>query len=125
MKKYLPLTVMAISLLSLSSCYCDKYVVGNINPDEPLVHVASMHNQHFLGGLVVNHQRTKAFVPGVENYVIESKHTFWDVVVTGVTCGIYTPTTTKFYVPRSNPNVACGFSTKSMSKAYKGYLKEK
>lgn len=109
--------------LSLSSCYCDKYTVGNIDPEEPLVHVASEHNQHFIGGLLVNHKKVKAFIPGVEDYVIESKQTFWDAVVSAATLGIYTPMTTKFYVPKSNPNVVI-LKQKPTSKAYKGYLQD-
>ena len=93
------------------------------NPEEPLVHVASEHNQHFLCGLIVNHQKVKSYVPGVENYVIENKQTFWDGFVSGITFGIYTPTTTKFYVPKSNANVVVK-KKKPMSKAYKGYLKD-
>ena len=112
-----------VSVSCLTSCYCDKYAVGTINPEEPLVHVASEHNQHFLCGLIVNHQKVKSYVPGVENYVIENKQTFWDGFVSGITFGIYTPTTTKFYVPKSNANVVVK-KKKPMSKTYKGYLKD-
>ena len=38
------------------------------------------------------------------------------------TVGIYTPTTTKYYVKKDNPNVVVK-KKKVMSKAYKGYLK--
>ena len=123
MKKYFIAALMAVSVSCLTSCYCDKFAVGTINPEEPLVHVASEHNQHFLCGLIVNHQKVKSYVPGVENYVIENKQTFWDGFVSGITFGIYTPTTTKFYVPKSNANVVVK-KKKPMSKAYKGYLKD-
>ena len=45
MKKYFIAALMAVSVLCLTSCYCDKYAVGTINPEEPLVHVVSEHNQ--------------------------------------------------------------------------------
>lgn len=76
MKKYFIAALMAVSVSCLTSCYCDKYAVGTINPEEPLVHVASEHNQHFLCGLIVNHQKVKSYVPGVENYLIEKNRLF-------------------------------------------------
>ena len=99
MKKYFIAALMAVSVSCLTSCYCDKYAVGT------------------------NHQKVKSYVPGVENYVIENKQTFWDGFVSGITFGIYTPTTTKFYVPKSNANVVVK-KKKPMSKTYKGYLKD-
>lgn len=108
----------------LSSCCCDKMVVGNITEadyDRGLVHVASRHNVHILG-LNVTHEKAKDYVKGTKDYVIETKHTFWDVVASGVTLGIYSPTTTKYYVKRSNPNVVVE-EKKFQSRAYKGYLK--
>jgi len=108
----------------LSSCYCDKIAVGTIQPDEKLVHVASERNAHFLGGLVVTKEKAKSEVPDVENYVIETKKTFWDGVATFFTGYLYSPTTTKYYVPKSDPRVVTKMK-KFWSKAYKGYLKEK
>lgn len=109
--------------LLLTSCYNDKITVGTVDRDEPLVHVASSRNFHLLGGLMVSHDKVKNHVPGVENYVIASKQTFGDLFVTGLTLGIYSPTTTKYYVPKSNPKVVAG-KKKFASKAYKGYLKD-
>lgn len=122
MKKALLLGVGAV--MFLSSCYCDKIAVGTIQPDEKLVHVASERNAHFLGGLVVTKEKAKSNVPDVENYVIETKQTFGDGFVSALSLGIYTPTTTKYYVPKSNPRVVAK-KKKFWSKAYKGYLKEK
>ena len=121
MKKALLLGVGAV--MFLSSCYCDKIAVGTIQPDEELVHVASERNVHFLDGLVVSKEKAKSNVPNVENYVVETKQTFWDGVAKYLTCYIYTPTTTKYYVPKSNPKVVTK-KKKFWSKAYKGYLKE-
>lgn len=72
--------IAVISALCLSSCFCDKHLVGSIDPYEPLVHVASVHHAHFLGGIGVNKDRVTNELPGVENYVIESKHTFGDIL---------------------------------------------
>lgn len=121
MKKTILLGVGAV--MFLSSCYCDKIAVGTIQPDEKLVHVASERNAHFLGGLVVTKEKAKSNVPDVENYVVETKQTFWDGVATFFSGYIYSPTTTKYYVPKSNPRVVAK-KKKFWSKAYKGYLKE-
>lgn len=108
--------------LCLSSCYCDKVTVGTIQHGEKLVHVASERNGHFLGGLMVTHNYAEQKIPGVENFVVENKRTFWDGVVSSMTFGLYTPSTTKYYVPESNPRVVVE-KKKFGSKAYKGYLK--
>lgn len=122
MKKSLVLAAVIGATLCLSSCYCDKLTVGNVQPQEELVHVKSTRNHHFLYGLFVSHESTNENVPNVRDYVVENKQTFWDVVVGGVTLGIYTPSTTKYYVPKSNPR-AVAVKKKFQSKAYKGYLK--
>ena len=123
MRKIVIAVLVASSSLLLSSCYCDKLTVGNVSHDEPLVHVASERNHHFIGGLVVKHDKVEDHLPGVKDYVVERKMTFWDGVATCITCGIYSPSTTKFYVPKSNPNVVVE-KQKFQSKAYKGSLKK-
>lgn len=110
-------------MLCLSSCYCDKIAVGTIQPEEKLVHVGSERNVHFLNGLIVSKEKAKSNVPNVENYVIETKQTFWDATVTLLSGYLYTPTTTKYYVPKSDPKVVTK-KKKFWSKAYKGYLKD-
>lgn len=106
----------------LSSCYCDKLTVGNVNPSDELVHVKSVRNAHVLGGLIVTHDKAADQIQGVNDYVVESKMTLGDLIVGAITCGIYTPTTTKYYVSKNNPNVVVE-KKKWNSKAYKGHLK--
>lgn len=120
--KKIHLLVAGIAL-SFSSCYCDKITVGSVGQGEELVHVASERNVHFFMGAIVSHEKAKSFVPDVENYVIATKQTFGDLFAQWITCGIYTPTTTKYYVPKSDPRVVVMWK-KDGSKAYKGYLKE-
>ena len=121
--KLMIVAMVASSSLFLSSCYCDKMAVGNISHDEELVHVASERNHHFIGGLVVKHDKVEDHLSGVNDYVVERKVTFWDGFVTCITCGIYSPSTTKFYVPKNNPNVVVE-KQKFKSKAYQGTLKK-
>lgn len=117
--------VLAAALVScamLSSCYCDKVTVGKISDTEELVHVKSVRNAHIFGGLMVSHDKTSNYMEGIDNYVVENKMTFGDLVLSIVTGSIYTPSTTKYYVPKSNPNVVVE-KKKFKSKAYKGHLK--
>ena len=120
MKKNIILLAVASSVLS--SCFCDKIFVGNVKPHDELVHIASSHNGHVIGGAIVMKNNVKQYVGETEDYVIANKHTFGDLVVSTFTAGIYTPTTTKYYVKKDNPNVVV-LKKKMMSKAYKGYLK--
>lgn len=119
MKKLLFLLIGAA--FCLSSCLCDKHIVGNINPDDELVHVKSVRNAHFFG-LLVNKESVKSSIGDKKDYVLENKTTFWDGFVSGATFGIYTPTTTKYYLKKSDPDVVV-IKKKLGSKAYKGYLK--
>lgn len=114
--------VAAVSCALLSSCYCDKLVVGNVGANEELVHVESVRHPHVLGGLVVNHDKASYHMEGINDYVVERKMTFGDMVLSVVTFGIYTPSTTKYYVPKSNPRVVAE-KQKFQSKAYQGHLK--
>lgn len=116
------LAIAAVSCMFLSSCYCDKISVGNVRPGDELVHVSSVRNTHVLGGLIVNHDKVENQMQGINDYVIENKQTIGDLIVGCITFGIYTPSTTKYYVPKSNPNVVVE-KKKTMSKAYKGHLK--
>lgn len=106
----------------LSSCYCDKIVIGNVKPSDELVHVQSVRNTHVIAGAIVSHEKASTYMEGIKDYVIESKMTFGDLLIGGLTLGIYTPTTTKYYVPKTNPNVVVE-KQKFHSKAYKGHLK--
>ena len=90
--------------------------MGNVSPEEPLVHVASRHNPHFLMGAVVSHEKAKASIPDVENYVVEVKRTFGDLFVSGLTLGIFQPTTTKYYVPKSDTRVVIKKKSNSYEK---------
>lgn len=120
MKKLFLLPIL--SSIVLASCYCDKTYVGNVKPHDELVHVASSHNGHVIFGAIVNKNNVSQYVGDTQDYVIANKQTFGDLMVQGITLGIYTPTTTKYYVKKDNPNVVV-LKKKKGSKAYKGYLK--
>ena len=126
MKKFLSkimfATVAIVSATGFTSCYNDKVIIGNVSPDEEMVHVASARNSHVIYGAIVTHDKASNYVGDIKDYVIETKQTFGDMLLGGVTLGIYTPSTTKYYVSKSNPKVVVEKKKKG-SKAYKGHLK--
>ena len=65
-----------------------------------MVKVQTVHNSHFIGGLIGDSKmRAKDLVEGESDYMVKHQITFLDYVLSGVTFGIYTPSTTTYYVP--------------------------
>ena len=98
--------VFALSLVSIEllmqSCYCSTVCVGDMKPDDPAVCVNTVHNPHFIGGLVGGKDiEGKDYVAGKQNYKFKKYHSFVDLLLGSITLGIYTPTTTKIYLPAS------------------------
>lgn len=101
MKKKKILLGLALAM-SLSSCYNSKIACGNITTKTPVVKVNSEWNHHMLYGLVpLNNAKMNAndYVDGAKNYVVKTNISFVNGLVGVLTLGIYTPTTTTFYVP--------------------------
>ena len=88
---------------------------------DQVVHVASTRNAHIFGGAVVTHNPVKNFVGDAQDYIIATKHTIGDMLISGLTIGIYTPSTTKYYVRKDNPNVV--IEKQKTKKTFKGHLK--
>lgn len=85
--------------LMLQSCYCSNVYVGKIHPEEDVTCVGTSHNAHFFGGLIgAKKIRAKKYVDNLTDYRVKTFHSFGDQLVSSITMGIYTPTTTKFYV---------------------------
>ncbi|MBQ7420755.1 MAG: Bor family protein [Prevotella sp.] len=62
--------------------------------------VGTSHNAHFIGGLVGSKKlKAKNYVENQPDYSIKTYHSFVDGLLASITFSIYTPTTTKFYVP--------------------------
>ncbi len=90
---------MAMALL-LSSCYSSTVSMGNMKPTDPAVHVATAHEPHFISGLVGSTKReAKNYIGDNKDYRIKQYQSFVDGFLGVITAGIYTPTTTKFYLP--------------------------
>lgn len=89
-------------MLFMSSCYNAKVCVGTMKSDDPSVKVNSVMNHHLLYGLIPvgnNKIEAKKYVGERSNYAVKNKWTFVDGLLGCITLGIYTPTTTTFYVP--------------------------
>lgn len=89
-------------ILSMTSCYSTRVLHGNVKPNEPLVQVNQEWNHHLIGGLVPvgkNKLEAAEYVNNAEDFVVKTNHNFLNLLVSCITCGIYTPTQTKFYIP--------------------------
>ena len=92
---------VSIALL-MTSCYNTKVCVGNMKADDPAIKVNSVTNHHFLYGLIPGGKTkldAKKYVGERENYSVKNRWTFLNGFLGCITWGIYTPTTTTFYVP--------------------------
>ena len=84
-----------------TSCYTASTYVGNMNENTPEVEVKTVHHAHFIDGLVKGGKvNAKDYGVG-ENYKVSHKITFVDGLLSALTFGIYTPSTSKIYVPAS------------------------
>ena len=84
----------------LCSCYTSRILVGDTKPKEPMIEVSKSHDAHFIGGLVKTAKNiAEEHIGDAENYMIRSQYGFGDIVLSAITVGIYTPTTSKYYIP--------------------------
>ena len=84
----------------LSSCYSTTYTVGNLDPTEPLACVSTVRSPHYVEGLVKEDKvKAEDVVGNIKNYKVENSIEFVDVLFSTFSFGLYTPTTTKYYVP--------------------------
>lgn len=87
---------------SLSSCYTTKVSVGDVSPQQPMVKINSEWNHHILWGLVPlgnASMRADDYVGDRKRYMIKTNQSFLNGLVRCLTLGIYSPTSTSYYVP--------------------------
>ncbi|PXV69139.1 hypothetical protein CLV62_101408 [Dysgonomonas alginatilytica] len=87
---------------SFSSCYTTKVTVGDLSPRQPMVKINSEWNHHILWGLVPlgnASMRADDYVGDRTRYMIKTNQSFVNGLVSSLTFGIYTPTTTAYYIP--------------------------
>lgn len=94
------LIIVCTVAMMLCSCYTSRILVGDTKPKEPMIEVAKSHDAHFIGGLVKTAKNVaEEHIGETENYMIRSQYGFGDIVLSAITAGIYTPTTSKYYIP--------------------------
>ena len=101
MKKLL---ILALSMMSMVSCYNTRMIVGNISPTDPVIKVNTVWNHHLIYGLVPLDNatmKTQEYIENQPNYVVRTYTSFLNALVSGLTWGIYTPTSTAYYLPIS------------------------
>jgi len=101
-KKATILSCLAAVLL-MSSCYTAKIAHGSLTTDSPVVKVNSKKNHALIEGLLPlgNGYEAKKYIGERTDYVTKSQVTFVDGFLRLITFGLYTPSTTTFYVPLS------------------------
>lgn len=103
MKKFLLITIALFGVtLSMTSCFSTRILYGDVKPNEPLVQVNKEWNHYLIGGLVPvgkNKLEASEYVNNAENFVVKTNQSFINMLVAGITCGIYAPSQTKFYLP--------------------------
>lgn len=91
--------VLFISLLSgflFISCYQSRVIVGETHA--PRVKTQTKWNSSLFGGLIPLSTKIEVGEIKYNSYEIYTRHTFLNMLVEGITCGIYSPTTTTVYV---------------------------
>ena len=100
MKKIMVVLSFASMALMMQSCYNSAVCVGEMKKGDPAICVNTIHNHHFIYGLVGHHDiEGQSFVAGKSDYKVKNYRSFTDLLISGITSGIYTPTTTKIYLP--------------------------
>ena len=101
MKKLFLLVVCVIAFTSCSR-YNTRIMVGDVNEKTPVVEINKVTNHHLIYGLLplkdvdVNPQE---YVGNRDSYMVKVNRSFLNLFIEYLTCGIYTQTTTTFYVP--------------------------
>ncbi|NDV83624.1 Bor/Iss family lipoprotein [Bacteroides sp. 51] len=99
MKKILFFAALAFMM---SSCYTSSVYHGTVTKTTPQVEVAIVRNPIMLWGLLPlknADQKASDNIGDKKNYTTKNTWTFTDGLLNCVTMGIYSPTSTKYYLP--------------------------
>lgn len=102
MFKFKKTIIVAVCTILLTSCYTSQVYHGNVTDTTPQVEVASKTNPILLWGLVPlkgANQLAKDGIGDRKNYTTKTQWTFVNGLLNVITFGLYSPTTTKYYVP--------------------------
>lgn len=102
MRKYKLTVGLCVLTFCFSSCYTSKVYHGTMTENTPQIEVASKSNSILLWGLLPlqsSKQKASDVVGDKSNYTTVNTWTFVDGLLNCITFGIYSPTTTKYYLP--------------------------
>ncbi len=103
--KIINLLILATTVITLSSCYSVTTCVGSIKNNDPSVKVNTVKNHLFLYGLVGVKNTSiedSKYIGNHKNYKVKKYTSFIDGLIGFITYGLYTPTTTIYYLPIEN-----------------------
>jgi len=107
MKKMKIGAVILLSSFLMTSCYTSRVYHGNVSETTPQVEVASKSNPILLWGLLPlkgANQKASDSIGDRKDFTVKNTQTFIDGLLSCITLGIYTPTTTQYYVPVDSVN---------------------
>lgn len=99
MKKIVLLSFIAFTM---SSCYNSRVYHGTVSQNTPQIEVAIKRNPIMLWGILPlknANQKATDIIGERTNYTTKTTWTFTDGLLNCVTMGIYSPTSTVYYVP--------------------------
>lgn len=97
--KHRNLVVVFFSCLLLSSCFSHRYNVGEGLRVEQVTEV-TQKNHFLIAGLVpIKRAKIETMVGDTINYQVYTRMTPQDIIVSTLTIGVYTPTTTTVRIP--------------------------
>ena len=99
MKKTIVCALSICAVMMLQSCYVQNVSVG-MAADEPVQQVDKVKNHQFIGAIFSpTKDKAENHVKDTNHFIMKTKQTFWDGFFSGLTFGIYTPSTTYYYEP--------------------------
>lgn len=102
MKKTMAAFALGLISVTFTSCYSTTTCVGTITEDAPSVKVNTVKNHFLIDGLIPISKTNLAdskYIGTRKNYKVKKSLTFVDGLLRVLTLGIYSPSTTTYYIP--------------------------
>jgi hypothetical protein len=99
--KNIRFVLLFILVYFFHSCFISQYQVGNIEKGQPVIRIGCKKNHYLIYGLapLSNKQIASDVIGNRKNYIIKTQRTLVDMIISILTKGIYTTTTTEYYIP--------------------------
>ncbi len=103
MKNFVRISMLALVLCSLNSCYVNRTTVGDgpRGKVDAVKYDKSKQLYLFWGLVALGHSQPS--IPVECGFEVKSAFNFWDMLVSGITAGIFGMRTTKILVFRDGP----------------------